>query len=84
MLRKTTERRTSAKIEESATSTPGFKTILSFFAAMMIIIYVVMGVYLILHPTLLYMFPPEFNRIIGGLLIFYGVFRGYRTYKTFY
>ena len=49
----------------------------------MALIYAAFGLYFISFPRLIASLPPSTNVIIGVLLVFYGLFRGYRAYKSF-
>jgi hypothetical protein len=51
--------------------------------AIMAFVYVGFGIYFIVFPRLIASLPPSTNAIIGLLLIFYGLFRGYRAYQSY-
>ncbi|HXA01686.1 MAG TPA: hypothetical protein VNW99_06845 [Cytophagaceae bacterium] len=57
--------------------------VLLILNAVMALVYMGFGVYFIKFPRLIASLPPSTNAIIGILLIFYGLFRGYRAYKSF-
>jgi uncharacterized membrane protein HdeD (DUF308 family) len=56
--------------------------ILLFLNAIMALVYAAFGIYFIIYPRLIASLPPSTNAVIGILLVFYGVFRGYRAYKS--
>jgi hypothetical protein len=51
--------------------------------SIMSFVYIGFGVYFISYPRLIASLPPSTNAIIGILLIFYGLFRGYRAYQSY-
>jgi hypothetical protein len=51
--------------------------------AIMSFVYIAFGVYFISYPRLIASLPASTNAIIGVLLIFYGLFRGYRAYQSY-
>jgi uncharacterized membrane protein HdeD (DUF308 family) len=51
--------------------------------AIMALVYVAFGFYFISYPRLFASLPASTNIIIGILLVFYGLFRGFRAYKSF-
>jgi hypothetical protein len=57
--------------------------VLLILNAVMAFIYAAFGLYFISNPRLIDSLPPSTNTVIGILLIFYGLFRGYRAYKSF-
>jgi len=61
----------------------GNSKVLLILNAIMAFVYVVFGVYFISFPRLIASLPPSTNAIIGVLLIFYGLFRGYRAFQSF-
>ena len=66
----------------SDTRWPALQTILKYFQAAMAAIYLILGISLIWKPEQLFNIPSSsFTVPLGGLLIAYGILRGYRAYQ---
>ena len=50
------------------------------FGIAMTAFYLIMGTYLFIDKTLLSGIPSDFRNIFAGLLVLYGLYRGYRIY----
>ena len=61
----------------------GLQTILKYFSLLMALIYPAIGIYLFFSSPEQLAFPDTTKKIIGALLVLYGLFRFYRTYKRF-
>lgn len=48
--------------------------------AIMTLIYLVLGIYLLVNPDFLQGLPAQFRQIFAGLLLIYGIYRGWRIY----
>jgi hypothetical protein len=57
---------------------PGFNTIIGYVVAM---IYVALGLAVFLQSGKLIQVPAGYSTPLGLVLIFYGIFRGYRSYQ---
>ena len=58
---------------------PKFVTYFRLFIALF---YMALGIYMMVYSSVQKLMPPEYSVIFGGILIVYGIFRGYRTYKS--
>jgi len=50
----------------------------------MTITYFILGIVLLMQKAFLPGIPKEFRNILAGLLIVYGIFRGWRVYKDYF
>lgn len=50
----------------------------------MTIIYVCLGAWLLLDATFLPGIPSEFRNIFAGMLLIYGIYRGWRVYADYF
>ena len=55
---------------------------LAYFRFFIALFYVGIGIYMIVNSSLQKLMPANYSVIFGGILIVYGLFRGYRTYKA--
>jgi hypothetical protein len=55
-----------------------------YFALFMSLIYLMLGAALLANSPFFATVPRKYTLIFGGLMIVYGLFRGYRTYQKYF
>ena len=55
-----------------------------YFGAIMALIYVVAGIFLLLKANVLFNMPRNYSMPLGIILTLYGMFRSYRVYKKYF
>jgi hypothetical protein len=63
---------------------PGFRNAMLIFGLAMTIFYLVMGAYLLLEKRFLAWLSSDLRNIFAGMLLIYGLYRGYRVYADYY
>lgn len=58
------------------------KNFLLYFRFFIALFYAGIGIYMIVYSSTQKLMPPNYSIIFGAILIVYGIFRGYRTYKN--
>jgi hypothetical protein len=63
---------------------PGVPGIVSMsFGIVMVVLYIALGTTIIFKATQIPNVPPSYAQIFGIMLIFYGIFRGYKVYRKY-
>lgn len=60
------------------------ESVIKYFALFMSLIYVMIGSVMIGGSPLLNNIPRKYSLILGGAMIVYGLFRGYRVYQKYF
>ena len=68
--------------DNSPKTVTNFNKILRYFGFIMVILYFTVGVFMLSSDRLLAYFSPIQKNGIGIVIIIYGIFRGYRIYKS--
>lgn len=58
-----------------------YTTTILYFSYFMVVVYIFMGLFLLSNPDIVYLDKTQKNSI-GVLCLVYGLYRGYRIYKT--
>lgn len=58
----------------------GFRNTMLIFGVAMTVFYFAMGIYLLLEKKFLAYLSSDLRNIFAGMLLIYGVYRGYRVY----
>ncbi len=66
--------------DERIRDRPSIRKPMLIFGIAMTAFYLIMGSYLFIDDTLLQGIPSDFRNIFAGLLVIYGIYRGYRIY----
>jgi hypothetical protein len=59
-------------------------SVVKYFAALMCVVYILLGVALIWGPEEVFPVHSKYAVPMGSILIAYGVFRGYRVYQKYF
>jgi hypothetical protein len=51
------------------------------FGIIMVVLYITLGTTIIFNAAQIPNFPPSYAQVFGVMLIFYGIFRGYKVYR---
>jgi hypothetical protein len=62
----------------------GINVINKGFGIVMVILYIVLGITIIFRAVDIGTIPQDYARAFGVMLLFYGMFRGYKLYRRYY
>ena len=60
------------------------ETVTKYFALFMSLMYLMLGAVMLSGSPFFSSIPRKYTLIMGGLMIVYGLFRGYRTYQKYF
>jgi hypothetical protein len=63
---------------------PGIRNAMLIFGITMTLVYLCIGMYLLLQKKFLGWLPSDLRNIFAGMLLIYGLYRGYRVYVDYY
>ena len=62
----------------------GIRRPMLILGAVMTLIYLALGSYILLVPSFVPAIPAQFREIFASMLLIYGVYRGWRTYADYF
>lgn len=60
------------------------ESVTKYFALFMSLVYLMLGAVLLANSPFFAGVPRRYTLILGGFMIVYGLFRGYRTYQKYF